>query len=63
VDDALGDALVIEVKDFLAKVKIFQQRRSARTDAQRVLVVRDGDALLRRERRDVPARDLMRFVR
>ena len=37
---------MIEVKNFLAKMKIFQHRRPAGADLQRVLVVRHRCALL-----------------
>ena len=46
VDDPLGDALVVEVEDLLAEVEVLQQRRPARPDPQRVLVVGDRHALL-----------------
>ena len=51
VDDALGDALVVEVEDLLAEVEVLQQRRAAGADLQRVLVVGDGHALLGGQRR------------
>ena len=57
--DALGNALVIEMEDLLAKMEVFESRRAARADAQRVLIVRNRRALLRRERRDVAAGRLM----
>jgi len=47
VHDALGDALMIKVKDLLAQVEILKRSRPARTDPERVLIVGDGDALLR----------------
>jgi hypothetical protein len=34
VNDPLGDALVIEVKDFLAKVRIFECRGPPNADAK-----------------------------
>ena len=40
---------MIEVENLLAKMKIFEQRGSARSDAKRVLVIRDGHALLGRQ--------------
>ncbi len=49
VHDALGDAFVVEVEDLLAEVKVLEQRRAAVADAQRVLVVGDRHALLRRQ--------------
>ncbi len=50
VHDALGDALVIEVRDLLAQDEVLQQRRSARRRLEAVLVVGNGDALVRGER-------------
>ena len=41
VHDPLGDALVIEVRDLLAKDEVFEQRRAAEARLQRVLVVGD----------------------
>ena len=62
MDDALGNALVVEVEDLLAEVEVFEQRRPARADAQRVLVVGDRDALLRGQHGHVAAGDLMRLA-
>jgi hypothetical protein len=45
----LGDALVIEMRDLLAKDEVLEERRAAEAGLQRVLVVRDGDALIGRE--------------
>ena len=59
VDDPLGDALVVEVEDLLAEVEVFQQRRAAGADPQRVLVVGDRDALLRGQYRRIAARRLV----
>ena len=55
VDDPLGDALVVEVEDLLAEVEVFQERRAARADPERVLVVGDGDALLGGQDRSSPS--------
>ena len=49
VHDALGDPLVVEVEDLLPEVEVLEQRRAALAGAQRVLVVGDRHALLRRE--------------
>ena len=49
VDDTLGDALVVEVEDLLAHDEVVEHRRPTIADAQRVLVVGDGDALLGRQ--------------
>src|SRR6185312_9244396 len=43
---ALGNALMIEVGDLLAEDEILQQARAAHAALQRVLVVRDRDALV-----------------
>jgi hypothetical protein len=61
VDDPLGDALVIEVKDLLAKMEILEQCGAACADSQGVLIVRDGSALLRREYLNAFAGGLMGF--
>ena len=50
VHDALRDALVVEVGDLLAEVEVLEQRRAALAGLQRVLVVVDRNALVRRER-------------
>ena len=47
--DALGDALVVEMGDLLAEDEVFEQRRPARAAFQRVLVVGDRRALVRRQ--------------
>ena len=47
--DALWNALMVEVEYFLPEVKVFKERRTARPDPQRVLIVSDRCALLRRE--------------
>ncbi len=61
VDDAFGNALVVEVENLLAEMKILKQRRSARTLAQSILIVGDRNALLRRKRGNIAARGLMDF--
>ena len=48
--DALGNALVIEVRDLLAQDEVFEQRRPAQARLERVLVVGDRHALIRRQR-------------
>src|SRR5674476_364898 len=50
VHDTLGNALVIEMGDFLAQDEILQQRRAARVRPERVLIVRDREALVGSER-------------
>jgi len=49
VHDALGDALVIEVRELLAHDEVFEQRRTAFTCLQRVLIISDLHALVRGE--------------
>ena len=46
VDDALRDALMVKVRDLLTHDEVFQQRRPAGADLQRVLVVGDLHALV-----------------
>jgi hypothetical protein len=46
MDDALGDALVVEMGDLLAQHQVFEQGRSAHAGAQRVLIVGDREALV-----------------
>src|SRR3982750_3571292 len=52
VDDALGDALVVEVRDLLAQDEVLEQRGTAQPRLERALVVADGNALVRGE--DLP---------
>ena len=59
VDDALGNALVVEVEDLFAKGEVLEQRRPALAGAQRVLVVGNEDALRSGHRRTALARCLM----
>ena len=47
--DALGNALVIEVRDLLAEDEIFEQRGPAQPRLQRILVVGDRHALIGRQ--------------
>ena len=46
VHDALGNALVVEVGDLLAKDEVLEQRRPAQAGLERVLVVGDRHALV-----------------
>ena len=59
VDDSFGNALVVEVEDLLPEVEVLERRRAPRADAQGVLVVGDGDALLGRQ----PCAAVCRLVR
>lgn len=47
--NTLGDALVVEVGDFLPGVKILQQCRPALAGGQRIVSVVDANALLSRQ--------------
>ena len=62
MDDALGNALVVEVEDLLAEMEVLDQRRAARADLQRVLVVGDRAALRRGQDRRVALGDLVQFA-
>ena len=39
VNDALGDALVVEMRDLLAQDEVFKQRRPAHAALQGILVI------------------------
>jgi len=56
--DALGNALVVEVEDLLAKMRIFKQRWPARALLERVLVIRHGNAVLCRQCGNIAAGNL-----
>ena len=62
VNDALRDALMVEMKDLLAEMKIFDQGRPARPDLDGVLVVRNRAALRGGKNGDIAVRDLMQFA-
>src|SRR5258705_6650561 len=47
VNDPLGYALMIEVKNLFAKVKVFQHSGAAVADSKRVLIIGYGNTLLR----------------
>jgi hypothetical protein len=49
VDDALGNALVVEMEDLLAEDEILEQRRTAGAEPQAVLVVGDRRPVVRRQ--------------
>jgi hypothetical protein len=61
VDDALGNALVVEVEDLLPEVEVLQQRRPPRADPQRVLVIGDRRALLGGQHRIAFSGDLVQL--
>ena len=50
VNDALRNSLVVEMGDLLPEGEIFQERWATPPGFQRILVVRDDDALVGRER-------------
>src|ERR1700730_5388531 len=60
VHDALGDALVVEVRNFFAQYEIFKQRGSPRAGLERILIIRNRRALVRRQAFAV-SRYLVRF--
>ena len=47
MNHAFRDAFMVEMKDFLAQRKVFQQCRAGRVDTQRILVVSNYDTLRR----------------
>ena len=49
VHDSLGDALVVEVRNFFAQYEIFEQRGSSRAGLERILIIRNRRALVRRQ--------------
>ena len=50
VNDAFGDALVIEVRDLFTKDEILEQRRAARIGLEGVLIIGNCHALVGGER-------------
>src|SRR4030095_3115748 len=50
VDDALRNALVVEVRDLFTQNEVFEKRRTAQSGFERVLIVGNGDTLIRRQR-------------
>jgi len=50
VNDALGNPLMIEMGNLLAERKIFKKRWPPDSGFQRILIVRDDDALIGRQR-------------
>src|ERR1700683_1286946 len=62
MNDALRDAFVVKVKNFLPKMEIFQCGRPPGTDLQGVLIVSNRDSLLRGKRCYVVGSGLMSFA-
>ena len=58
----LGNALVVEMEDLLAEMEVLEQRRPARPDLERVLIVRNRSALRGGQDRHVACCDLMQFA-
>jgi hypothetical protein len=59
VDDPLGNPLVVEVEDLLAKVEVLESRWASRPDLQRGLIVRNGNAKVRRKDGRIAVRRLV----
>jgi hypothetical protein len=53
---------MIEVEDLFAEVLVLEQSRAPRSYLERILVIRNRDALLRGEDGNVSACDLMRLT-
>ena len=62
VDNTLGNALMIEVENLFPKVEIFKQGRAARANSEGVLVIGDGNTLLRCQRAFVRICSLMELA-
>ncbi len=62
MDNALGNALVVEVKHLLAEMEVVHDQRTTRPDTQRILIVGDRAALGRRQQWHVALGDLMQFA-
>src|SRR5512140_1651506 len=62
VNDTLGNTLMIEMGDLFAKDEIFQKRRAARIGPERILIVGNGDALVRGERGVLSTSDLVQLA-
>ena len=62
VNDTLGNALVVEMRDFVAKDEILQERRAAGIGPERVLIIGERDAMVGGERRMASDRDLVQFT-
>ena len=62
MNDTFPNTLVIEMRDFVAKDEILQERRAARIRPERVLIIGERDALVSGERRMASARDLVQLT-
>jgi hypothetical protein len=62
VDDALGNALVVEVEDLLAKDEVLKQHGSALAALQLVLIVGNANALIGRQVGFSVVRSLLGYV-
>ena len=62
VDNALGDAFMIEMEDFFAQHEILEQGWPACAAFQAVLVVANGDAVIGGQQRRIGASLLVRFA-
>ena len=62
MNDTFRNALVVEMRDFVAKDEILQERRAARIRPERVLIIGERDALVSGERRMASARDLVQLT-
>jgi hypothetical protein len=60
--NAFRNPLVIEMEDFLSEMEVFKESRTARTDFQRVLVVRNWTTLRRCQNRHFAGGDLMKLT-
>ena len=59
VHHPLRNPFMIEMEDLFPKVEVLESCRTTRSDSQRILIVKDRNALLRRERHYLSARYLM----
>jgi hypothetical protein len=62
VHDALGNALMVEVRDLLAQDEILKKRRAPRVGPERVLIVGKRHALISGKRGVLAAGDLVQFA-
>jgi hypothetical protein len=62
MDDALRDALMVEMENLLAEMKVFEEGGASGADFEAVLVVRDWAALSGGQDIAVSRRDLVKFT-